>query len=221
MSPRPSRWWPAAALSAALVVGYRGRMRRWMYTWGATHEESVAGLPGDDLVAGGPRTTRAVSIAAAPEAVWPWLAQIGEDRGGFYSYSALERAVGADIHNASVIHPEWQSLRVGDTVWLARRGGDRGRQVVAALEPGSSLVLMSPDDYRRVQEGEKASGSWSFHLLPEGSGTRLLARGNGGYAGNVLYDVVHFVMERRMLLGVRRRAESPARPTASSARRSA
>ncbi len=202
---------PAAAAMAlvALVIGYRTRIRPWMYSWGATHEEAVEGLPGDELVAGGPRTTRAVTIDDVPEAVWPWVVQIGEDRGGFYSYSALERAVGADIHNASVIHPEWQDLQVGDTVWLARRGGDRGRQVVAALEPKSHLVLMSPDDYARVQRGEKASGSWSFHLRPYDGRTRLLARGNAGYSGNVFYDIAHFIMERRMLLGIRHRVKAP------------
>ncbi|PRC44756.1 hypothetical protein C6A85_98610, partial [Mycobacterium sp. ITM-2017-0098] len=145
----------AGASLAGLVFGYRGLLRPWMYQWGATREEAIAGLPGDELVvADGPRTTRAVTIDAAPGAVWPWLAQIGEDRGGFYSYSRLERAVGADIHNASTIHPEWQDLHVGDTVWLARRGGERGRQVVAALQPESDLVLMSPDDYAKVQRGE-------------------------------------------------------------------
>lgn len=191
----------------ATVIGYRTGLRPWLYRWGATYEESVAGLPGDELVAGGARTTRAITIDAPPAQVWPWLAQIGEDRGGFYSYSMLERAVGADIRNASRIHREWQDLAVGDTVWLARRGGDRGRQIVAALQPNSHLVLMSPDDYARVQRREKASGSWSFHLKAHGGGTRLLARGNGGYGGNVLYDIVHFIMERRMLLGVRDRAE--------------
>ena len=191
---------------AGLVIGYRARIRPWMYFWGATREETVAGLPGDDLVeTAQPRTTRAVTIDAAPEAIWPWLVQIGEDRGGFYSYSRLERAVGADIHNANTIHPEWQDRQVGDTVWLARRGGDRGRQVVAALVPKSHLVLMGPDDYAKVLRGEKASGSWSFHLIPDGNRTRLLARGNGGYTGNVVYDIAHFVMERRMLLGIRRR----------------
>lgn len=197
----------AALALTATVIGYRTGLRPWLYRWGATYEESVAGLPGDELVAGGARTTRAITIDAPPTQVWPWLAQIGEDRGGFYSYSMLERAVGADIRNASRIHREWQDLAVGDTVWLARRGGDRGRQIVAALQPNSHLVLMSPDDYARVQRREKASGSWSFHLKAHGGGTRLLARGNGGYGGNVLYDIVHFIMERRMLLGVRDRAE--------------
>ncbi len=205
---RRGRWLAAAMASVGVVVGYRARIRPWMYYWGATREEIAEDLPADELVATDrPRTTRAVTIDVGPETVWPWLAQIGENRGGFYSYSVLERGVGADIHNANTIHPEWQDLQVGDTVWLARRGGDRGRQVVAAMVPKSHLVLMSPDDYERVQHGEKASGSWSFHLRPEGKHTRLLARGNGGYGGNVLYDIVHFVMERGMLLGIRRRVQ--------------
>ncbi|MGB7359341.1 MAG: hypothetical protein WA944_15680 [Mycobacterium sp.] len=82
--------------------------------------------------------------------------------------------------------------------------------MVAAAVPKSHLVLMSPEDYERLQRGEKASGSWSFHLLPEGERTRLLARGNGGYGGNPIYDIAHFVMERKMLLGIRRRAEQQA-----------
>ena len=63
-----------------------------------------------------------------------------------------------------MIHPEWQDIRVGDTVWLARSYGEVARQVIAAVEPESHLVLMSPDDFERVQRGEKASGAWGFHL---------------------------------------------------------
>ena len=132
-------------------------------------------LPGDDLVAAHtPRTTRALTIEAPISAVWPWLAQIGEDRGGFYSYSVLERAVGAHIENANTIHPEWQDVHVGDTVWLARRYGDAARQVVAAVAPGSHLVLMSPADFDRVQHGEIASGAWGFYLRRRAGWTRLI-----------------------------------------------
>lgn len=113
---------------------YRAKVRPWLYSWGADPDEVTATLPGDELIeVTTPRTTRAVMIEAPAEAVWPWLVQIGEDRGGFYSYSLLERAVGADIHNADAVHPEWQGLQVGDTVWLARRYGQLGRQVVAAV----------------------------------------------------------------------------------------
>lgn len=110
-------------MMVGVVALYRGRLRPWMYTWGAREDEVTAQLPGDELVeAHTPRTTRAVTIDAPIADVWPWLAQIGEDRGGFYSYSLLERAaVGAHVHNANSIHPEWQDIRVGDTVWLTRR----------------------------------------------------------------------------------------------------
>ena len=127
------------------VVGaialYRFHLRPWMYTWGADDDEIGAVLPGDELVSSAAlRTTRALTIDAPLHDVWPWLTQIGEDRGGFYSYSLLERAVGAHIYNANTIHPEWQHLDVGDTIWLARRYGDTARQVVAAVEAESHLV---------------------------------------------------------------------------------
>lgn len=195
---------------AAVSVGafYHGRMRPWIYTWGADDEEVAAILPGDELVpAGAPRTTRAVTIDAAPAAVWPWLVQIGEDRGGFYSYSLLERAVGAKIHNANVVHPEWQNLRVGDTVWLARRFGDAGRQIVALVAPKSHLVLMSTTDFARVQRGERATGVWAFYLRRSCGRTRFVVRGTGGAVGHASFDLPHFVMERKMMRGIRNRVQ--------------
>ncbi|WP_237567987.1 hypothetical protein [Mycolicibacterium lacusdiani] len=189
---------------------YRGEVVPWMYTWGATDDEVADTLPGDDLVdADTPRTTRAIAIDAPASEVWPWLAQIGEDRAGFYSYSVLERMVGASIHNASAIHPEWQDLSKGDTVWLARRFGDRARQVVAAIEPGTALALVSPPDFDHLCEGRKATGAWCFVLREKADGTtRLLARGSGGAVGRATFDIIHFVMERAMMRGIRRRAEA-------------
>lgn len=191
-----------------LTALYRSHIRPWMYRWGATAEEFTAGLPEDEIVAsGGIRTTRAITIDDSPERVWQWLAQIGEDRAGFYSYSLLERAVGADIHNAHTIHPEWQEVQVGDTVWLARRYGRAGLQRVAAVVPKSHLVLVSDDDYERLQNGQTVSGSWGFHLRPMGDKTRLLVRGTGGVAGHAFFDIPHFVMEQKMMRGIRHRAE--------------
>ena len=151
-----------AAIGA--VALYRYRVRPWMYSWGADDDEITAVLPGDELVSASMlRTTRAVTIDAPIDAVWPWLVQIGEDRGGFYSYSVLERLAGAHIQNANTIHPEWQDIRVGDTMWLARRYGDAARQVVAAVEPDRTGVDVA-GDFERVQQGEKATGAWSFYL---------------------------------------------------------
>ena len=97
-------------------------------------------------------------------------------------------------------------MNVGDVVWLARRYGRNGSQVVAAVEPESHLVLMSRADFERVQRGEKAIASWAFYLRPQNGTTRLLARGTGGVAGMAFFDIPHFVMERGMLRGLRKRA---------------
>lgn len=198
--------------AAAAVIAYRTRVRPWMYRWGADDDEIGAALPGDDWVAAdSPRTTRAVTIDAPIETVWPWLVQVGEDRAGFYSYSLLERAVGADIHNADRIHPEWQDLRIGDTVWLARRYGEAGRMVVAAVKPNSHLVLMSPADFARTRREGKASGAWGFYLRPDNGWTRLLVRGSGSAVGHAAFDIAHFVMERKMMRGIRQRAHATRR----------
>jgi hypothetical protein len=193
---------------ALIAAAYRLFLRRWMYTWGATPDEVDATFPGDDLVRPStPRTTRAITIDAPVDTVWPWLAQIGEDRAGFYSYSLLERAVGARIHNADSIHPEWQSMGPGDTVWLARRYGEIARLVVTRAEPDAHLVLMSLPDYERVQRGEPATGAWGFFLVPDGARTRLVVRGSGGAVGHAAFDVPHFVMEQKMMRGLRDHAE--------------
>ena len=85
-----------ALIGAAIAALYRGRLQPWMYTWGADDREVTDALPGDELIVpAAPRTTRALTLNAPTTTVWPWLAQIGEDRAGFYSYSLLERAVGA------------------------------------------------------------------------------------------------------------------------------
>lgn len=194
--------------AAGLSAGYHTHVRPWMYSWGADPTEVDAELPGDELVtAGATRTTRAVTIDAAPGEVWPWLAQIGEGRGGFYSYAWLERVVGANIHNADRVHPEWQELHVGDTVWLARRFGPRARQVVAAVVENEYLVLVSPPDFDRLGRGEKASGAWVFAIRKDDGWSRLLVRGSGGAVGKPWFDIPHFVMEQKMMRGIRERAE--------------
>lgn len=194
--------------AVGVTAMYRRELRPWMYAWGADDAEITATLPGDEfLAAGTARTTRALTIDAPVRFVWPWLVQMGEDRGGFYSYSLLERMVGATIHNANTVRPEWQELHVGDTVWLARRYGDGARQVVAAVESESHLVLVSPADFERVQRGEKASGAWAFCLRRQNAWTRLLVRGSGGAIGHPAFDIAHFVMEQTMMRGIRDRAQ--------------
>jgi hypothetical protein len=138
---------------AAYVLLARPRQLRW----GATDQESDGPLPGDDFIANpGLSATRAISVRASADRVWPWIAQLGQGRGGFYSYDFLENLVGCDIHSADRIVPEWQDVAVGDEVKLHPEVGLE----VAVLEPGRSLVL-----HGAVPMGNVAppyDSSWAF-----------------------------------------------------------
>ena len=126
-----------ASLGALAAAVYVRVAEPWFRRWGATDEEVSASLPVDELVVPGtPTMTRAITVHAPIEGVWPWLVQIGQDRAGFYSYTWLENLVGAGMHNARSVHPEWQELQRGDSVWLASqaRYGERGRQVAALVD---------------------------------------------------------------------------------------
>ena len=139
-------------------------------------------------------STRAVTVEAPPEAVWPWLAQLGQDRAGFYSYDWLENLAGCEMHNADAVHAEWQRREPGETVYLHPLRG----LPVARFEPGHVLVL---------------EGWGAFVLEPHGPGcTRLIARGRaprgiGAVTNALLMEIPHFLMERKMLLGIKERAE--------------
>ena len=206
----------AAAVAAAYVLAVRPRLLRW----GATPQEAAGPLPGDELVPI-PRlqSTRAVNIAAPPSAVWPWLVQMGSGRGGMYSYDALENAVGLAMHSADRILPEFQQLAVGDVIPLSPSGGIPVRR----LEPGAVLALggrMDPGTGQVTAEAGKAAGprlaiGWSFVLQPLGArSTRLLSRTRYDYAPLALgiplrgvLEPLQFLMERKMLLGIRSRVE--------------
>ena len=132
---RPRR---AVAIAAELVAAYLAIGRPLMLHWGANCEEVHKPLPGDETVPGPVvQSTRAVTIDAPVDAVWPWLAQLGQDRGGFYSYENLENLAGCHMHNADVVHPEWQQRRPGETVYLHPRKGLR----VTRFDPGRVLAL--------------------------------------------------------------------------------
>src|SRR3979411_1439588 len=112
-----SRYLAALTVIGGPVAAYPLFARRRQLRWGATDTESEEQLPGDDLIGNADiSATRAITVRASADEVWPWIAQLGQGRGGFYSYDFLENLVGCDIHSADRIVPEWQDVEVGDEV---------------------------------------------------------------------------------------------------------
>src|ERR671933_1918792 len=112
---RPS---PLALVGTAATALYVLVIRPWHLRWGAEPGDEQRELPGDELLPeGGTHILHAVTIEAPVEEVWPWLAQLGQDRGGFYSYEWLENLAGCQMRNADAVHPEWQERDVGEVVW--------------------------------------------------------------------------------------------------------
>ena len=210
----------SAVLVGAAGVGALAFARKTLRNLGATCAERRATLPGDELVpATKSRSTMAVTIDAPPSAVWPWLVQMGCDRAGFYSWDRLDNG---GRPSATEIHPEWQTLEIGDRMLCTPNG--RYWFQVEQLESERLLVLRSSIDVRTHRPFDPAGprprffvdGVWAFVLeqLPEGK-TRLVVRSFGavqprlllGAVNVVFVDPAHFVMQRRQLRNLKRRAE--------------
>jgi len=117
----------AVSFVLILTVIYLTVIYPWMANWGSTEAEQQMALPGDELIPHlNGKSTLAITINASPDVVWQWLVQVGQNRAGFYSYTWLANLIGADIHNADEIHPEWQNLGVGD-------GGGRFRLIISVV----------------------------------------------------------------------------------------
>jgi hypothetical protein len=214
-----SRWVLAGTLSAA-AVGYQKLLRPWQERWGARDDEVRAALVGDELVAEpASQSTRAITIEAPPERVWPWVVQLGADRAGFYSYDWLEDLFGLGIHSADRVVPDWQHRSVGELV--AANASGSGGWYVAKMVPGQVLVLQLAD----VAHGRPARRDgrtrwefvWIFALQDQGDGrTRLLVRERAGFGSTAVrllmgpVGMVSFVMTQKMLRGIKARAERPA-----------
>jgi hypothetical protein len=157
-------------------------------------------------------TTRGITVHAGADQVWPWIAQLGQGRGGFYSYDALENLVGCDIHSADRVVAEWQDIKVGDQVKLHPEVG----LAVTAVEQGRALVLRGGVPMGQVPAPYDFTWAFVVREQPDGT-TRLLARERYGYTrrwARFLVEptaVVAFVMTQRMLRGIRDRAEWAAR----------
>jgi hypothetical protein len=201
----------AALATAAGGAAYRWLLRPWHLRWGASADEIARTLPGDEIV---PNATlignRAVTIDARPEEVWPWLVQIGKGRAGFYSYDWIENLMGLGITSADRILPEFQRLRPGDVL--------PGLGPVRAVEPNRYLLLGGSEPWGAV--------SWVLALEPIAGGrTRLISRTRYALRWGtllrtlparyvpfyLLFEPGEFVMLRKMLLGIGRRAERAAR----------
>lgn len=205
------------AAVAAAVVGAVALLRRASLRWGASEGELRMALPGDELLPDPDlEATRAISIDAEPADVWPWIAQLGQNRGGFYSYDWLENLVGVDIRTADRVVPDLQVRAVGDAVNLAPEVA----LTVAALEVGRHLVLRGAV----ALDGSGGAGApydftWAFVLLRRFDGsTRLIVRERyaylTGWAAAMVepVEMVSFLMTERMLRGIRDRAERTAAP---------
>jgi hypothetical protein len=180
--------------------------------WGTRPEEAYIALPGDRLEAGrGYEILHAVDIEARPEQIWPWIAQLGQDRAGFYSHAWLENLFGLGIENADQIVAEWQNRRIGEILpatppgWLGMRTALGWR--VLEFQPSRVLFLEN----------------WgAFALVPiDQHTTRFYIRTQGrpGDDPSVLWSPIemfvfqpaHFIMQRRMMLGIKERAERATR----------
>jgi hypothetical protein len=199
----------AGLVAAAAWPAYLLTIRRWHERWGATDEEVGRPMPGDVIVAHPwDVTTRAISIKAEPEHIWPWLAQMGYQRGGMYSYDWIDQLIGVlDQPSSERVLPEFQVLRPGDVIPIGY-GPD---WPIEAVEPQRSLVLNIEQPGIHI--------SWSFLLDPtDGVYTRLILRIRiqlRPLAHVLSYfpisDFGQFLMTRRMLLGIKQRAESLAK----------
>jgi hypothetical protein len=185
----------------------------WYSNWGATGAEQRQTLPGDEFVpVVRAQMTRAITIDAPPEDIWPWLVQMGIDRAGLYTYTWFENGVlRLNVTNADVIMPEWQNLEVGAIVAYTPEEYPTGRwgPTVIALEPNRALIMCA---------GESAIDcprTWQIALNEQPDGTtRLYSRWRSSaeasrvaFIAEMPLDIGNFVMERKMLLGIKERAE--------------
>ena len=189
----------AISLAAAALV-YRGLVRRRILNWGATDAEADARLPGDELLEHADGVaTRAISIDAPAVAVWPWIAQIGPSpRGGAYSYDWIENLLRLDMHSTDRVLPDFQHPEVGDTL-----GYGKNRMRFERVEPRRVLATRSED----------GNWVWSFVLDEQDGQTRLISRNRfrlpslTARIGMLPLEPASLVMERKMLRGIKQRAE--------------
>ena len=196
------------AIAAAALL-YRLLLRRRILDWGTTAAEARARLPGDELLEQADGiATRAITIDAPATAVWPWIAQMGPSpRGGAYTYDWIENLLGLDMHSADELLPDFQHPEVGETL-----GYGKNRMRFERVEPPHVLALRSAD----------GNWVWSFVIDERDGSTRLISRNRfrlpslAAKVGMIPMEPASLVMERKMLRGIKQRAERLARAEAVS-----
>jgi len=192
------------ALVATMLVVVFALLPGWIHTWGATEEEVARAMPGDGILTDPVLTwTHGITIQARPEEVWPWLAQIGDDRGGFYSYAFIENLIDPEdrYHNANEIIPAFQDPQPGEGLIM-------DYLTVHTVEPGQYLLA-------ELADIPELGWTYLWHLYSSGEGaTRLVVRMRiqpapemDNPAITYVMDLGGFVMERRMMQGIKDRAE--------------
>jgi hypothetical protein len=194
----------ASLALAGAAAAYLLLLRERCLTWGARPEEVSREMPGDELIPD-PDTlaTRAITIDAPPTALWPWLVQMGSGRGGAYTYDWIENLFGLGMHSADEILPEFQGLAEGDVLPMGRSG------------PGMRVEILQPERFLTFRF-ETGTWVWIFGLYPEDGSTRLVSRNRlsapqagvfGRLFNTLLMEPGSLVMERKMLIGIKERAE--------------
>jgi len=197
-------WLGGVAVGLGIVVVvvavYVWVVKPWHMRWGATDAEVAQPMPGDELIPGAGQATRAITIKAAPENVWPWLVQLGYGKAGWYSYDWIDNDFQS---SAARIIPDYQDLAVGDKILMMPEMGF----VVESIDEPKSIVSILED----------GSTSWCLALYPEGAASRLVSRWRPKFEQTpatffmtVLAEPGTFIMEQKMLRTIRDRVETAA-----------
>ncbi len=211
---------------SAMALAYACAVRPAYLNWGSTESERMRAFLGDDVVAGPHhQQTRAIAIAAPAATVWPWVAQLGQDRGGFYSYDVLENLVGCEMPAGEILRPDRQAWVVGDRLWMypPHKAGGIGFATLRYYEPGRVLAFGTHVPGTPIDRPD--DGLWTFVVeAVDASNSRLLVRSRatsvrsiwGAAFDHAIFEPVHFAMERRMMTGIKQLAEGQSRRRAAN-----
>lgn len=193
---------------AAGVTAYIKLLRPYLRSWGASLQELHQPMPGDEIVENPSyTTTRAITIDTSTSAVWPWLVQMGEQRGGFYSFDFIDRLLGMKVHSAHRILPRFQELNEGDVLT------NNGDMVVRHVEQDEAIVIGRSQE---AQERDGIEATWTIAIYPiDDDQTRLISRVRANFHVTnpralfwlAILDPGHLIMEQKFLREIKLHAE--------------